>query len=91
LDSYSISHPGLVRFLRQIAEEEGIPYQMEVLPRGGTDAGAMQLSRAGIPVCTISIPNRYTHSVVECVHKDDIAAAIQLLRRFLERSAELRP
>ncbi|MCS7169762.1 MAG: hypothetical protein NZ949_03965 [Candidatus Kapabacteria bacterium] len=37
------------------------------------------------------MPNRYTHSVVECVHKDDIDAAIQLLRRFLERSAELRP
>ncbi|MEN3027536.1 MAG: M42 family metallopeptidase [Chlorobiota bacterium] len=88
LDSYSISHPGLVRFLRQIAEEEEIPYQMEVLPRGGTDASAMQLSRSGIPVCTISIPNRYTHSVVECVHKDDVNAAIQLLRRFLERSSE---
>ncbi len=87
-DSASISHPGLVRFLQRIAEEEGIPYQLEVLPRGGTDAGAIQLSRAGIPVCTISIPNRYTHSVVECVHRDDVAAAIQLLRRFLERSAE---
>ncbi len=88
LDSYSISHPGLVRFLRQIAEEEGIPYQLEVLPRGGTDAAAMQVSRAGIPVCTLSIPNRYTHSVVECVHRDDVQATIQLLRRFLERSAE---
>jgi endoglucanase len=89
-DSASISHPGLVRFLRQIAEEEGIRYQLEVLPRGGTDAGAIQLSRAGIPVCTISIPNRYTHSVVECVHKDDVRAAIQLVQRFLERSAEFR-
>ncbi len=88
VDSYSISHPGLVRFLRQIAEEEHIPHQLEVLPRGGTDAAAIQLSRAGIPVCTISIPNRYTHSVVECVHKADVEAAIQLLRRFLERSAE---
>ncbi|GBD07423.1 Putative aminopeptidase YsdC [bacterium HR21] len=88
LDSYSISHPGLVRFLREIAEQEGIPYQLEVLPRGGTDAAAMQRSRAGIPVCTLSIPNRYTHSVVECVHKEDVAAAITLLRRFLERSAE---
>lgn len=88
LDSYSISHPGLVRFLRQIAEQEGIPYQLEVLPRGGTDAAAMQRSRSGIPVCTISIPNRYTHSVVECVHKADVEAAITLLRRFLERSAE---
>lgn len=89
VDSASISHPTLVRFLRQIAEQEGIPYQLELLPRGGTDAAAMQLSRAGIPVCTISIPNRYTHSVVECVHRADVEAAIQLLRRVLERSGEL--
>ncbi len=88
VDSYSISHPALVRFLRQIAEQEAIPHQLEILPRGGTDAAAMQLSRAGIPVCTISIPNRYTHSVVECVHKADVEAAIQLLCRFLERSGE---
>jgi putative aminopeptidase FrvX len=91
LDSYSISHPGLVRFLRQLAEEHNIPYQMEVLPRGGTDAAAMQLSRSGIPVCTISIPNRYTHSVVECVHREDVQAAIELVKVFLERSAEFQP
>jgi len=83
-DSASISHPGLVRFLVSLAEERGIPYQMEILPRGGTDAGAMQLAREGAAVVTLSVPTRYVHTVVESAHKKDIEAAIDLLTAFLE-------
>lgn len=87
-DSASISHPGLVRFLVKLAEEKGIPYQMEILPRGGTDAGAIQLAREGAAVVTLSVPTRYVHTVVEAAHKKDIEAAIQLLVAFLERCHE---
>lgn len=83
-DSASISHPGLVRFLVDLAEKRDIPYQMEILPRGGTDAGAMQLAREGAAVVTLSVPTRYVHSVVEAAHKDDIEATIALLTAFLE-------
>ncbi|MBT9163385.1 MAG: putative aminopeptidase YsdC [Chloroflexi bacterium] len=83
-DSLSISNPQLVRKLRKIAEEKKIKYQMEVLPRGGTDAGALQLTREGVAAATISIPTRYIHSVVESAHKKDIEAAIELLAAFLE-------
>ncbi|MEN3009933.1 MAG: M42 family metallopeptidase [Candidatus Bipolaricaulaceae bacterium] len=91
-DSASISHPGLVRFLMRLAEERQIPYQLEILPRGGTDAGAIQLAREGAAVVTLSVPTRYVHTVVEAAHKKDIEAAIQLLVAFLERchTADLR-
>jgi len=84
-DSASISHPGLVQFLIDLAEEEKIPYQLEILPRGGTDAGAMQLAREGAAAVTLSVPTRYVHSVVEAAHKRDIQAAIELLVAFLAR------
>jgi tetrahedral aminopeptidase len=83
-DSASISHPGLVQFLVNLAEERKIPYQVEILPRGGTDAGAIQAAREGVAVVTMSIPSRYVHTVVEAAHKDDIEAAISLLVAFLE-------
>ena len=83
-DSASISHPGLVRFLVALAETKKIPYQMEILPRGGTDAGAIQLAREGAAVVTLSVPTRYVHSVVEAAHVDDIEASIKLLTAFLE-------
>ncbi len=87
-DSASISHPGLVRFLAKLAEEKNIPHQLEILPRGGTDAGAIQLAREGAAVVTISVPTRYVHTAVEAAHKRDIDAAIQLLVAFLERCHE---
>jgi len=91
-DSFSISHPGLVQFLVNLAEERKIPYQLEILPRGGTDAGAIQPAREGVAVVTISIPTRYVHTVVETAHKEDIEAAINLLIAFLEpcHQADLR-
>ncbi|MGC9529376.1 MAG: M42 family metallopeptidase [Candidatus Bipolaricaulaceae bacterium] len=88
-DSSSISHPGLVRFLVQLAKQADIPYQMEILPRGGTDAGAMQLAREGAAAVTLSIPTRYVHSAVEAAHKRDIQATIDLLVSFLQRCHQL--
>jgi len=88
-DSASISHRGVVRFLRRLAEEQGIRYQMEILPRGGTDAGALQLARSGAAAATISVPARYVHSVVETVHRDDVEASIRLLAAFLEAAGGL--
>jgi endoglucanase len=75
-----------------LAEAKKIPYQMEILPRGGTDAGAIQLAREGAAVVTLSVPTRYVHSVVEAAHVDDIEATIKLLTAFLEacHKADLR-
>jgi endoglucanase len=85
MDSSSISDAGLVREFRALAEEHEIPYQLEILPRGGTDAGGMQRARGGARVITLSIPVRYGHSVNETAHKDDIQAAIDLLAAFLNQ------
>ncbi len=84
MDSSSISDPRLVRHFRDLAREENIPFQMEVLPRGGTDAGAMQRSRTGLPVITLSIPARYVHTPNEMVSETDVEAAVRLLARYLE-------
>ena len=84
LDSSSISHPGLVSHLKALAKKRKIKYQMEILPMGGTDAGAIQRVRAGVPVATISVPTRYIHSSVELVDKKDLKAGVDLLTAFVE-------
>ena len=83
-DSSSISHPGLVAHMKALAKKRKIKHQMEILPRGGTDAGAIQRIQAGVPVITLSIPTRYVHTSIELADKGDIKAAIQLLAAFLE-------
>lgn len=78
----------LVEHLREIAERHGIRYQLELLPRGGTDAGALQRTRAGVPAVTLSIPTRYVHTVNEMAHVADIAGAVELLVRYLAEAHE---
>ena len=58
--------------------------QREVLPYGGTDAGAMQTARGGIPVCTISVPCRYIHSACEVIDLRDLEAGVKLLLDYLK-------
>jgi putative aminopeptidase FrvX len=84
MDSSHIANPALLRHLRDLAEANGIPYQLEILPRGGTDAGSMQLARGGAAAVTLSIPSRYVHTVNEMANREDISGAISLLARLLE-------
>lgn len=84
-DSSQLPHHAVIETMRTIAESEGIPYQLEVLPRGGTDAGAIQRTRSGVYTGTISIPCRYVHTVNETASIADIEACIQLLARFIEQ------
>jgi endoglucanase len=86
MDSHTISNKKLVDFLRKIAKENKIKYQTDILLGGGTDAGAIQRSKSGVPVCTVSIPTRYVHSVVEMCHKEDIESSIKLICKFLENA-----
>ncbi len=83
MDGSLICNPKLVEHFRRIAEKKGIPHQMEVLPRGGTDAGAIQRSRAGIASITLSVPTRYIHTVNEMVHASDVQAAVDLLSAYI--------
>lgn len=84
MDSSHIPHPELVDHLREIAERNRIPYQLEVLPAGGTDAASFQRSQGGAVAGTISIPTRYVHTVNEMAHVADIQASIDLLAAFLD-------
>jgi len=84
MDTTQLSHPGLVRQIRAVAERHGIPCQLEVLNRGGTDASLIQRVRRGVAVVTLSIPARYLHTVNEMAHLDDVAQGILLLARVLE-------
>jgi len=85
MDKGNISHPKLRELLIKIAEEEKIPYQLEVLPGGATDAAAIMVSREGVPVATISIPCRYIHSPIEVLDIKDAVYASKLLASFIRK------
>lgn len=82
-DSGMIAHPEVRNLLIDAAERAGVPYQMEILLHGSTDAAAMQLVRAGIPSGCLSVPCRYVHTSAEMVDIADVEHAIELLVTLL--------
>jgi putative aminopeptidase FrvX len=83
-DSGMLADPRVVDWMVRKAVEMKLPYQLEVLEAGTTDARAMQLSRAGVPAGCISIPCRYVHSPSEMVDYNDVKNAVNLLVELLK-------
>jgi len=81
----TIDDPRLVRFLKETAEAEGIPYQIRQPGGGGTDAGAIQRSRSGVPVVSVSVPHRYPHSPISIARVDDWINTLKLFHSVLKR------
>ncbi|HMQ07857.1 MAG TPA: M42 family metallopeptidase [Saprospiraceae bacterium] len=84
MDGSVISDFRMVKFMRDVAERHKIPYQMEILPAGGTDTAGIQRSGQGGSIAgAISVPCRYLHQVIEMAHKKDIEHSIELLLNCL--------
>jgi len=77
-------HRGLTNRIIKLARDENIPYQIDVEPGNtGTEAWAIQVSRAGIPTLLVSIPLRYMHTTIETLCMDDIKYTGRLISRFI--------
>lgn len=80
MDSSVIADSRMVSFLKMLARRNSIKWQPELLPAGGTDTANLQkMVKGGAIAGAVSIPTRHIHSVIESVHKDDVAASICLL------------
>jgi len=84
-DSGMIASPALVQVLCAAAQENNIPYQLEVLTGGTTDAAAIQLNNDGVAAGCVSIPCRYVHTPSEMVDIRDVENSVQLLYRVLTK------
>ncbi len=84
-DSGLITHPKILRWLLDTAEEEKIPFQLETGLMGSTDAARISITRQGIPSGNISIPTRYIHSPVAMLCLKDIENSAKLTVAAIQR------
>jgi endoglucanase len=75
--------------LESAAAAAGVPYQREVLLGGATDAWGISLAGAGTLAGCVSLPSRYIHSAVGCVHLGDLDQAADLIVAFVAGLDEL--
>jgi endoglucanase len=88
-DTGHIVPAAVKNLLIERAEAAGIPYQLEVLTHGSTDARMIQIARAGVPTGAISIPARYIHTQSETIDLGDVQAVLDLLVAVLTQPVEL--
>lgn len=88
-DSGVIVPQVVVDHLIGVADERGIPHQIEIMPRGGTDTRELQLAGNGALAGCVSIPTRYVHQVVETCDPGDLDAAVDLVVAFCETAGAL--
>ena len=71
--------------LVDLAETLRIPYQFDMIERGGTDSGAIHLHRHGVPNLVISVPTRHIHSHAGIIHRSDYDHAVHLVTEAIMR------
>jgi endoglucanase len=91
MDQSVLCHPRVRQALEQAAVAAGVSFQREILERGGTDAGAIALTREGVPAGVVSLPTRYIHTPSEMADLRDIEGAVALLLAFLSRPLPVTP
>ncbi|MDF3003480.1 MAG: aminopeptidase [Bacillota bacterium] len=83
-DRSVIAHPEVKDRLINAARKKKIPYQLEVMMDGGTDAGSIHITAGGIPSGGVSIPTRFIHDSSEMADMKDIENAVKLLAELIK-------
>ena len=87
MDGTFIAHRGLWQQLASVAEKNKIPFQQRQFAGGGTDAGAIALSREGVKTAAVSVPCRYIHSPHSVLKKSDLKNTVALIKSWLDSLA----
>lgn len=84
-NSAHIGHPAVNRYLEQAAARAGVALQRCTVTSeaAATDAGAIHLSRQGVPTAGLSLARRYSHSPVCTLDLNDAVGAVRVLRQFV--------
>jgi endoglucanase len=84
-----IADPRIKDWMVARATAARIPYQLEILRLGTTDAEVIQSTRSGIPSGALSIPARYLHSASEMIDLADVEYSVKLLLALLAKPIDL--
>jgi endoglucanase len=85
-----LADPRLVEWMVKIATRTKIPFQREVVARGGSgDAAPIQISLGGVTTGALSIPVRYLGSPSELLDMQDVQSAVKLLGALLRSPVKL--
>ena len=87
MDSASVYDRGLFELASDVAEENGIKFQIKRAVAGGNNAGSIIRSRGGVKTAALSLPCRYIHSQASVASREDMLSVAHLAEKLAERLA----
>ncbi len=90
MDRSFIADRRLVDLLIDTAKAEELPYQFKRPGIGGTDAGAVHLTREGVSSAVVSVPARYIHAPAAIIDLADFWSTVKLMQATLQKLPERR-
>jgi endoglucanase len=80
------TNPVVFSLLCDTAKEDGIPYQVTVIPgTSPTDERVLQVSRSGVATGLLEIPLRYMHTPSEVLDLTDVENCARLMAAYCRR------
>lgn len=80
----NVAHRGMFQLLKRSAAELDLPLQRSAGRGALSDTAYIQLEGAGIPCLDMGCPDRYSHSMLECLSLGDHEQTGRLLCRFID-------
>lgn len=84
MDSSAIANRKFIEFVIETAEKNGIPYQLAVRRKGGTDAAPIHLHASGVPTVVVAVPSRYVHTHNTIIDISDYTGTLKLILKLVE-------
>ena len=88
-DARFLADRSLTLGLSALAREKGIPHQLVVKNRGGTNATAFQVAGGPVRAAALAVPVRYLHGPVGLAFKSDLEALVELVTAFLNEPEDV--
>lgn len=87
MDRSLIANREILQQLIKAGQTNGVPFQFRRFTGGGTDAGAIALTREGVKAGVVAVPCRYIHSPLSMLKESDYENTVTLVRAWLESLA----
>lgn len=84
MDKTVMTDPTILKTLINMGHEKNIPFQFKKVPVGATDAGAILLTKSGIPSGVVAVPCRYIHGPAAIAHMEDLRNTASLVVEFIK-------
>lgn len=85
MDRSVLCHSDIISSMKECAQALDVSCQLDAQLAGGTDAGAIHITRGGVPTGILSIPTRYIHTPSEMINESDVDGCVKILTALLEK------